>query len=202
MSLEYILNREDGFDNCFGEKLKKYLKDYLILFLMSGFVIALDQWTKATVRQNIPLGGTWMPIEWLQPYARIVHWYNKGAAFGLFQNGSLIFASLAVVVILLIIYYFPQIPANDWTFRLALALQLAGASGNLLDRIMFAGKVTDFISIGNFAVFNIADASITIGVVVLLIGAWVREIQEKKLKKNPKVEGEILPFLEGDEKNG
>jgi signal peptidase II len=46
---------------------------------------------------------------------------------------------------------------------------------------MFAGKVTDFISIGKFAVFNIADASITIGVVVLLIGAWIKDIQEKKV---------------------
>ena len=182
--------------------MKKYLKDYSILFLMAGFVVSLDQLTKALVRQNIPLGGAWMPLDWLSPYARIVHWYNAGAAFGLFQNGSLIFASLAVVVILLIIYYFPQVPANDWTFRLALALQLAGAAGNLLDRIMFAGKVTDFISIGKFAVFNIADASITIGVIILLIGAWAKDIQEKKAAKIPNIESENYPTYESDEKNG
>jgi signal peptidase II len=182
--------------------MKKYLKDYSILFLMAGFVISLDQWTKTLVRQNIPLGGAWMPVDWLQPYARIVHWYNEGAAFGLFQKGSLIFASLAVVVILLIIYYFPQVPANDWTFRLALALQLAGATGNLLDRLMFAGKVTDFISIGNFAVFNIADASITIGVVVLLIGAWLKDFQEKKAGKIRTVESENIPTIESDGING
>jgi len=182
--------------------MKKYLKDYSILFLMAGFVVSLDQLTKALVRQNIPLGGAWMPLDWLSPYARIVHWYNAGAAFGLFQNGSLIFASLAVVVILLIIYYFPQVPANDWTFRLALALQLAGAAGNLLDRIMFAGKVTDFISIGKFAVFNIADASITIGVIILLIGAWAKDIQEKKAGKIPNIESENYPTYESDGKNG
>ena len=182
--------------------MKKYLKDYLLLFLIAGFIVSLDQWTKAIVRSNIPLGGAWMPIDWLSPYARIVHWYNKGAAFGLFQNGSLIFASLAVVVILLIIYYFPQVPANDWAFRLALSMQLAGASGNLLDRIMFSGKVTDFISIGNFAVFNVADASITIGVVVLLIGAWIKDIKEKKAGKTHNIESENLPTYESDGKNG
>lgn len=185
-----------------GDKLRRYLKNYLVLFLMSGSIIALDQWTKALVRKNIPLGGAWMPIDWLQPYARIVHWYNTGAAFGLFQNGSLIFASLAVVVILLIIYYFPQIPSNDWTFRLALALQLAGAAGNLVDRIMFSGRVTDFISIGNFAVFNIADASITVGVIVLMIGAWVKDIQEKKKRNNRSVEIENSPSEERMENNG
>ncbi|MFH2039216.1 MAG: signal peptidase II [Chloroflexota bacterium] len=181
--------------------MKKYLKDYLVLFLLAGFIICIDQWTKLLVRQNIPLGGMWMPVEWLQPYARIVHWSNAGAAFGLFQNGSLIFAGLAVVVILVIIYYFPQVPAKDWTFRLALVMQLAGAAGNLVDRLMFAGKVTDFISIGNFAVFNIADASITIGVIVLLIGAWVKDLQEKKIGKIH-VEGEKIPINESDEING
>ena len=178
--------------------MKRYLKDYSILFFLAGFVVWLDQLTKALVRQNIPLGGAWMPLDWLSPYARIVHWYNQGAAFGIFQNGSLIFAILAVVVILLIIYYFPQVPANDWTFRLALALQLAGATGNLLDRIMFDGKVTDFISIGKFAVFNIADASITIGVVVLLIGAWIKDIQEKKAGKIRNIESENLPTYESE----
>lgn len=155
--------------------MKRYLKDYSVLLLISGLIVGIDQWTKALVRQMIPFGGTWMPLEWLSPYARFVHWYNKGAAFGLFQNGSVIFASLAVVVILLIIYYFPRVPENDWTFRLAMSMQLAGAAGNLIDRIFFAGKVTDFISIGNFAVFNVADASITIGVCILLLGAWIKE---------------------------
>jgi len=160
--------------------LKKYLKDYLVLFIMSGLIVGIDQLTKALVRQKIPLGGIWMPLEWLRPYARIVNWYNKGAAFGIFQNGSLIFASLAVIVILLIIYYFPQVPSIDWTFRIAMAMQLAGAAGNLIDRVLFSGKVTDFISIGSFAVFNVADASITVGVVVLLLGAWIKERKPKK----------------------
>lgn len=182
--------------------MNKYVKDYLILFLGAGLIVSLDQWTKALVRINIPLGGAWMPLDWLSPYARIVHWYNQGAAFGLFQNGSFIFASLAVVVILLITFYFPRVPPNDWTFRLALVLQMAGAAGNLLDRIMFAGKVTDFISIGKFAVFNIADATITIGVIILLIGAWIKDIQEKKAGKLHEIDREDFSALESDGKSG
>jgi hypothetical protein len=95
---------------------------------------------------------------------------------------SLVFAILAVVVILLIIYYFPQVPENDWTFRIALIMQMAGAAGNLVDRILFEGKVTDFISIGKFAVFNIADSSITVGVIILLVGAWINERKMKQMK--------------------
>ena len=92
---------------------------------------------------------------WLAPYARIVHWYNSGAAFGMFQNGNLVFTILAFIVIGAIIYYFPQVESDDWTLKVAMGLQLAGASGNLIDRLM-RGKVTDFISVGIFPVFNIA----------------------------------------------
>jgi signal peptidase II len=160
--------------------LNSKVKDYLVLFGVAGAVIALDQWTKWLVREHIEFGGQWLPdsLSWLAPYARIVHWYNSGAAFGMFQNGNLIFTTLAFIVIGAIIYYYPRVEADDWTLKLAMGLQLAGASGNLIDRLMM-GKVTDFISVGKFPVFNIADASISIGVAVLLLGVWVKEYQDK-----------------------
>ncbi len=157
----------------------KYLRDYLILLGMAGIVILLDQWTKVLVRNNLPVGGVWMPVDWLRPYARIVHWYNSGAVFGLFQNGGIVFAILAILVAGLILYYFPRIPRRDWTLRLAMGLQLGGAIGNLIDRLTKSWQVTDFISVGTFPVFNIADASITIGVFVLVLGAWLKERSEK-----------------------
>jgi len=161
-------------------KLNSKVKDYLVLFGVAGVVVALDQWTKWLVRENIEFSGMWLPdsLAWLSPYARIVHWYNSGAAFGMFQNGNLIFTILAFIVIGAIIYYFPQVESDDWTLKVAMGLQLAGASGNLIDRLM-RGKVTDFISIGVFPVFNIADASISVGVAVLLLGVWLKERQEK-----------------------
>jgi len=161
--------------------LNQKVKDYLILFGVAGTIIALDQWTKWLVRENIEFGGQWLPdwLAWLSPYARFVHWYNSGAAFGMFQNGNLVFMSLAILVVIAIIYYFPQVEAEDWTLKVAMGLQLAGAAGNLIDRLMM-GKVTDFISVGSFPVFNVADSSITIGVIVLLLGVWWKEMQERK----------------------
>lgn len=159
------------------------VKEYLILFGVASLVVALDQWTKWLVRENIEFGGMWLPEQllWLSPYARIVHWYNSGAAFGMFQNGNLVFTILAFIVIGAIVYYYPRVEAGDWTLKLAMGLQLAGASGNLIDRLMM-GKVTDLISIGSFPVFNVADSSITVGVIVLLLGVWVKERSEKKRK--------------------
>jgi signal peptidase II len=61
-----------------------------------------------------------------------------------------------------------------------MGMQLGGALGNLIDRVTNNGQVTDFISVGNFAVFNIADASISVGVAVLLIGMWWKDRSEAK----------------------
>lgn len=147
-----------------------------MLLGLAGVVIALDQWTKWWVRANIPFQQSWLPdfLSWLSPYARIVHWSNSGAAFGSFQNGNSVFTVLAIIVIGAIIYYYPRVEASDWTLRLAMGLQLGGAAGNLIDRLM-AGRVTDFISIGNFAVFNLADSAISVGVVILVLGVWLKE---------------------------
>ncbi|MCL4529803.1 MAG: signal peptidase II [Chloroflexi bacterium] len=160
--------------------MNRYLRDYLILLVPAGLIVALDQWTKWLVRTNLPFEGTWLPswLSWLSPYARIVNWSNSGAAFGSFQNGNAVFTVLAILVIIAIIYYFPRVEASDWTLRAAMCLQMGGAAGNLVDRLL-AGKVTDFISIGTFPVFNVADSSITVGVVVLLIGVWIKERSEK-----------------------
>jgi signal peptidase II len=167
--------------------LKKYIKDYLMLTLVAGSIVALDQWSKAFVRDSLPIGAIWSPWEWLTPYARIVHWQNTGVAFGMFQGQSMIFAVLALIVSGVIIYYYPKIAQQDWTLRLALGLQLAGALGNLIDRVT-VGHVTDFISVGTFPVFNVADSSISVGVVVLLISVWLQERREKQNSSNLELE--------------
>lgn len=158
--------------------MKKYIPDYLFLIAIAGVIIAADQWTKGLVRSNLPFTQTWSPWEWLEPYARIVHWRNTGAAFGMFQNLSTLFTILPFIVVALILYYLPQIPREDWPLRLALSMQCGGAIGNLIDRLTI-GHVTDWFSIANFPVFNIADASISTGVVVLIIGMWIQERRAK-----------------------
>lgn len=166
------------------------VKDYMVLLGVAGLSVALDQWTKWLVRENIEFGGQWLPewLNWLSPYARFVHWNNSGAAFGMFQNGNLVFTILAFVVIGAILYYFPQVEHEGWLLKFAMGLQLGGAMGNLIDRLMMQ-KVTDFISVGTFPVFNIADASISVGVAVLLLDVWLKERAEKlKAANEPKNE--------------
>jgi len=167
--------------------LKKIIKEYWLLFTVAGIIVILDQISKAIVRANIPFGGRWMPLEWLAPYFRFVHWENTGAAFGIFQEGGMIFAILAVIVAVFIIIYYPQIPEDEPLMRIAMAMQLGGALGNLIDRLVF-GPVTDFISVGNFAVFNIADSSITVGVGILILAMW---LSERKIQSEESVSDEM-----------
>lgn len=160
---------------------KKFLKTYWLLFLIAGIIITLDQISKAYIRANFVEGvDMWAPWPWLMPYARIIYVTNTGVAFGMFKNMGVIFAALAGIVSIAIIYYYPRIPIQDWTLRLALGFQLAGAMGNLIDRILFQGRVTDFISVGDFPVWNLADASITVGVAILLLGIWMQERRQKQ----------------------
>ncbi|HNQ93926.1 MAG TPA: signal peptidase II [Anaerolineales bacterium] len=162
--------------------MKRLIEKYGMLFSVAGLIVLFDQWTKSLVRENLPLGATWLPesLEWLSPYARFMHWHNTGAAFGMFQNGAMVFTALAFLVVGAIIYYFPQVEKHDWTLRLAMSMQLGGALGNLLDRLLREGRVTDFISVGSFAVFNVADASISIGTAILLLGVYLQERAAKR----------------------
>jgi signal peptidase II len=173
--------------------LKKYIQSYVFLFPIAGIIVVLDQWTKHLVRANISYGGSWMPWEWLRPIVRIVHWSNTGAAFGLGQDFSIVFTILAIFVSGAIIFYFPQIADEEWPLRIALALQLGGALGNLTDRLT-RGVVTDFVQLQFFpAVFNVADACITAGCVVLIIGMWILDRKEKAAALEAEASG-----LEGD----
>jgi signal peptidase II len=160
--------------------LKKYFRDYAFLLGIAGFIVVVDQLTKYLVRTQIPFAGSWSPFAWLEPYVRIVHWQNTGAAFGMLQGFGIVFAILAVIVSVAILYYFPHVPSNEWAIRLALAMQLGGAVGNLIDRIT-VGTVTDFVSVGTFAVFNVADACISVGTVILIVAVWYSERKQKKL---------------------
>jgi signal peptidase II len=173
------------------KNLKAFFRNTRWLFVIATIIVVLDQITKYLVRTNLAIGETWVPWPWLGPYARIIHWSNTGVAFGMFQGKNVIFAILASAVALMIIYYYSNIPEQDKVLRFAMAMELGGAVGNLIDRIT-VGYVTDFASVGNFAVFNVADSCITIGVIVLLLGVWFQENREKKLKKASAVD-ESLP---------
>lgn len=169
--------------------MRNVFQKYGTIGLIAVGIVLLDQWTKGLVRANIPQGASWLPdsLLWLSPHARIVHWYNTGAAFGLFKDASMILTVLAFIVIGAIIFYYPQVSRDDWSLRLALSMQLGGAVGNLIDRLTI-GHVTDFISVGSFPVFNVADASISVGAAVLFLGVWMQERAEKKKEADTPIE--------------
>ena len=162
----------------------KRIRHYLSLIGITGLIIILDQATKWWVRQSLAIGEAWSPFEWLIPYARILHTNNTGAAFGLFPAGSTLFAVVAVLVAAAILYYYPKVPRDQWLLRWALGLQLAGALGNLIDRINH-GTVTDFISVGTFPVFNVADSSISVGTALLIVATWIEERRHAKREQEP-----------------
>ena len=168
------------------EKNQPRSRRFFILFLVAGVLVALDQWTKWLVVKNIPLNTSWLPewLEWLSPYARFLHIKNSGVSFGMFQDGNTILTFLILLVVAGIVYYVYKMESTSVWMWVAAGLYLGGAVGNLIDRLTI-GAVTDFVSVGSFYIFNIADASINVSVAMLLILFWV---YERKSPKDPETE--------------
>lgn len=141
-------------------------------------MVLADQVTKHFVREYVSQGQSVDLTPWLSSLFRITYITNSGAAFGLFPNWSQVFIVIAVIVIVALIWYYLQLSDGRWLMQLALGLQLGGAIGNLIDRLRFQGRVVDFIDLNfwplrRWPVFNIADASIVTGVIVLtLLMIW------------------------------
>ena len=139
-----------------------------VLPLVAGLVVAADQVTKYLVVSRLGLYESWAPVPELARWFGIHLVTNTGAAFGLFQNGSLLLALVAVAVSVVIVMYYHNLPGGQWLVRLSLGLQLGGALGNLIDRLR-VGHVVDFIDVHLWPVFNLADSAIVCGVGLLIL---------------------------------
>ena len=159
---------------------KASLGEKLLPFLIMALVLLLDQLSKYLVETRIPLYSYWVPIPGLENVIRFTHTANSGAVFGLFQGTGMFFAVLAVIVAGAIIYFNVTLPGGQWLLRLALGLQLGGALGNLVDRLR-QGHVTDFIDIGPWYIFNVADMAIVGGVILFGIVLIRDERQARKV---------------------
>lgn len=144
----------------------------LWLLFLAALVILLDQLTKRAIEVWLPLYTSWAPFPQLAHLFQLTHTTNTGAAFGIFPSGGVLFGIVAFVVGIAIIFYNRQLPAGNMILRSALGLQLGGALGNMIDRVR-QGHVTDFFDVGPLPIFNIADAAIVTGVVLLaLLMLW------------------------------
>lgn len=138
----------------------------LAIFLIALIVVVLDQVSKYLVTSNLELNAFYWPIPFLQPFAGLVYIHNTGAAFGMLQNQNLFFTAIAIVVVGVIVYLVRTTPHPDPILGLSLGLLLGGACGNLIDRLRYQ-YVVDFIYVTRFAISNVADFCITVGVVLL-----------------------------------
>ena len=135
-----------------------------ILFATIAAVFVADQLTKFAIKGTLRLGESW-PAEGL---LRITHGSNTGTAFGLLPNQTLFLIFASIIAIGFLVYFYRAYALPRPILRLAIGLQLGGAFGNLFDRVAF-GAVTDFIDVGWWPIFNIADSSICVGMATLII---------------------------------
>jgi signal peptidase II len=152
----------------------------IFYFLFILILLVADQLTKAIIAKKIPF----LQSKSIIPgFFNLTHIRNRGVIFGFFsQSGSqllsviLTLASLAALA--LVVYYFFKTPTSERLMIISLSLILAGALGNMIDRI-FRGYVLDFMDLyvkkWHWPSFNIADASITIGACFLIFVLFFRK---------------------------
>ena len=138
-------------------------------------IVVVDQLTKEIVRRTLPLHGE--PVQVIPGLLDLTHVQNTGAAFGLlnaadFPYKAAVMIGIAGMALIAIAAYATQLGFHERLARLGLSLILGGAFGNLIDRAVF-GHVVDFVDVywgtAHFWAFNVADAAITIGAVLVLL---------------------------------
>ncbi|MBV9707306.1 MAG: signal peptidase II [Chloroflexi bacterium] len=138
-------------------------------------IVAIDQWTKSLVVQYLSPPGTKPALPLLGQYVVIYYIRNSGAAFGLFANTVFLALLIAAAVGVVVYLYIRIANTGLLLYKLVFAMIIGGALGNLIDRARNAGFVVDFISFRipqinfYFAIFNVADACISVGVVLLFV---------------------------------
>ncbi len=145
------------------------------LWVLTLVVLILDRVSKLFISKVMIVGETRVVID---DFFRITYVQNTGAAFSILQNGRWLLIGLGVLVVGLLVWYLqknrPQKRIDTWGY----AFLLGGTIGNLIDRLWF-GYVIDFLDFElggyQFAIFNIADIGIVLGVMMLIIGTVRRK---------------------------
>ena len=146
-----------------------------VLFVSAILVLA-DQISKTIVGKTMSLYES-IPV--IQNFFHFTYITNDGMAFGInFPFGYYIFTSVSVLLTLFLFWYLWSVRTHSIVIRLGISFIIAGAIGNLIDRI-FLGAVIDFLDfmIGNFHwyVFNLADSYVTVGMVLVLVDSIILE---------------------------
>lgn len=136
-------------------------------------VLAIDQLTKFLVATQMSLGES-IPV--IGEYLKITSHRNSGAAWGMFEGRMLFFYIITVAVLVFLIYFYKTEAKNNLLMQVGIALLMAGALGNFIDRLLFQ-EVVDFVDVliinYDFPIFNVADSALTVGVIILLIEVFI-----------------------------
>jgi signal peptidase II len=150
-------------------------------YLIAIFIILLDQITKWLIVSKMTFGDS-IPI--INNILYITSHRNRGAAWGILQGQMWLFYVITIIVILALIFYIQKAAKSKMLLGISLALMLGGAIGNFIDRVV-RKEVVDFIHAYifgyNFPVFNVADSSLCVGVVLFMI-VMLRDERETKEK--------------------
>lgn len=142
-----------------------------IIIILSIIFLIIDQITKILVVNSLVPGEN---IEIIKNIFSIIYTNNTGAAFSILLGKRIFLIVVAVLIIGVLLYYIKRNKIEKKIDIIALSFVIGGSLGNLIDRIV-RGYVIDFISIKignyNFPIFNVADALIVVGVILLLLGA-------------------------------
>jgi signal peptidase II len=130
--------------------------------LVMAVVVVIDRITKSAVKSGISVGD----VHKFLPGVNLVHVRNSGVAFGFFSGGGGLVLGLTLVALGALVTYFVLRPRRPLLW-LPTGMLVGGAVGNLIDRLS-SGSVTDFIKLPFWPAFNVADMSITFGVLALL----------------------------------
>jgi signal peptidase II len=141
---------------------------WLVFAGLAALVVIADQLTKAWLVSTLGPGESMRVVDDL---LRLVHARNTGGLFGLFRDAAPIFAVVSLGVLALIVWYHAQSGRSPY-LSVTLGLLLGGAIGNLVDRVRF-GYVVDFVDAGlgsiRWYTFNVADAAISVSLLLLLL---------------------------------
>jgi signal peptidase II len=148
----------------------------LIIFLL---VLLADQYTKLVVQQDMIVGQS-IPV--IHKIFHFTYVQNSGGAFGILRGRTNLFIIISIVVILFIIYFMLKEEKKDYFIKTVFSFVLGGAISNLIDR-MRLGYVVDFIDFQVWPVFNIADAAISIGMILLFIRLFFKKEETQKIVK-------------------
>jgi len=132
--------------------------------------LTIDQSTKRQIETGLGPGAATGRIEVIGNWFALEYARNRGAAFGLLGSNPALVTAAAVVILLAIVAYAATRPAGSGWLWFGTGLVVGGAIGNLVDRVRL-GYVIDFVAVGPWPNFNVADAAISVGVVCLAVDA-------------------------------